>query len=214
MSVALTAGQYISFDSSHIWETGIQTYLAGLQHLPIAQPADTIAHQHEGQGTIHTTDASDQGFLPSPNDNSQPAVPSDLSISNEQQQAKVYAPQKLSIPEERKAAPGSHSQLSPVPLSSAQIDPDRTDSSIIQSDLMPSRIARNVFLCLAAHNGSVVNSFLEDVADPSEWEVYVWQAPQSSAQSAVAQQYLKVARKWEAEAGQFTSFVQAAGEQD
>ena len=95
-----------------------------------------------------------------------------------------------------------------------EVDPQPADCSNVSSGRTSpqSSTARNVFLCLAAHNGSVLDTFLQGVADPSEWEVVVWQAPADPAQGDAAQHYLQAAKQWQGEVGQFVSFTQAAGE--
>ena len=37
------AGQYVSFDSTHTWETGMQTYLVGVQTLAVDAPVVNAA---------------------------------------------------------------------------------------------------------------------------------------------------------------------------
>ena len=58
----------------------------------------------------------------------------------------------------------------------------------------------------------MLDTFLQGVADPSEWEVVVWQAPADPALGDAAQHYLQAAKQWQGEVGQFVSFTQAAGE--
>lgn len=45
------AGQYLTCDSTHSPETGIQTYIVGLQHLALPQQAPTSS----GQPDMHQT---------------------------------------------------------------------------------------------------------------------------------------------------------------
>ena len=93
-----------------------------------------------------------------------------------------------------------------------EADSQQADSSSVGSSNMQSGTVRNMYLSLAAHNGSLLDSFLQGVADPSEWEVYVWQTPEGPPQGDAAQQYLQVVRRWQQEVGQFVSFTEAAGE--
>ena len=99
-------------------------------------------------------------------------------------------------------------------LADTDTDSDQTDSSYVPSGItnLQSSAVRKVYLCLAAHNGSVLDSFLQGVADPSEWEVYVWQAPEGPGKGDTARQFLQVAKQWQAEVSQFVSYTQAAGE--
>lgn len=109
-------------------------------------------------------------------------------------------------------AAAQNSQTASLP--SDHMSPPRTDisSPLTGESQLQSNPVRRLYLCLAAHNGSAVDSFLQAVPDPSEWEVFVWQAPESPAQGGAAQQYSEVTRQWQGEVSHFVSFPEAAGE--
>lgn len=228
-----TAGQYLSFDSSHIWETGIQTYLAGLQHLPISQPPSDPAHYPTN---LYPLDPQNAPRDPA---QMQQTVTSLTTVHEQDIAAATSRPRYVqtalsksdphgvesSVPTNKlppsPVSPASHAsalkQLEagvgvPTPPRPTEVDSWEADSSSLVSSTQQSGTIRNVYLCLAAHNGSALDSFLQGVADPSEWEVVVWQAPQSPSQGGAAQHYLQVARQWQEEVSQFVSFAQAAGE--
>ena len=156
-------------------------------------------------------------------------------VASSEQQGKVSAfPQALHTesavnqsgllhnPVQATPSPQSNALSKPLiprdtPLASSppvEVDPEQADFSIAPSARTnpQSSTVRKMFLCLAAHNGSVLDTFLQGVADPSEWEVVVWQAPADPAQGGAAQQYLQIAKQWQGEVGQFVGFTQAAGE--
>lgn len=227
----------MSFDSSHIWETGIQTYIAGLQHLAIAQRASSTAAYSMLQdsltpqsvpttseqtptphslSSILSSDQQDMAFASArkslyidpafnPSRSSQSGTPAMPHTQvNHVSSPTSHAPSKQL--EANKAHPAS-----PTPKESLPEQADISSVPSSSSSLQHSSTVRNLYLCLAAHNGSALDTFLQGVADPSEWEVAVWQAPQEPTQGDAAQHYLRVAKQWQAEVGYFVSFTQAAG---
>lgn len=214
----------MSFDSSHIWETGIQTYLAGLQHLPISQsPSSTASFQpaaiNPESALTGSNFAQQQQIVPTgPVGNSQPVAPIPQRIAGKASASRVASsppvaptPDKIAV----HSAPDTQTVAKTSQRSSqllGQIDSDEVDSTVQASNDLASSVARKMYLCLAAHNGSALDSFLQAVADPSEWEVFVWQAPESSSRGAAAHQYLEVATRWQGEVSQFVSFTQPAGD--
>lgn len=228
----------MSFDSSHIWETGIQTYIAGLQHLPIAHRASSTAADSALPDSFTPQSVSTTSKPTLTQDSMSPVVSSDqqdtafasarksldidpaFNLSRSSQSGTPVLPrtQVNHVPSSASHAPSKLLQASnahsasPSPKESL---PEQTDTSSVPSSntsLQQSSTARNLYLCLAAHNGSALDIFLQGVADPSEWEVAVWQAPKEPTQGDAAQHYLQVAKQWQGEVGQFVSFTQAAGE--
>lgn len=231
-----TAGQYLSFDSSHIWETGIQTYLAGLQHLPISPAPSHPAHYPPN---LHPLDPHNSPTTRDPAQKEHTTIflttvhQQDIAAATSWPRHVQSALSKSdphgvesSVPTNKvppsPLSPASHAsalkQLGagggvPTPPGPAEVDLREKDSSSLVSSNLQSSTVRYMYLCLAAHNGSALDSFLQGVPDPSEWEVFVWQAPQGPSQGgAAAQHYLQVARQWQEEVSQFVSFAQAAGE--
>lgn len=230
----------MSFDSSHIWETGIQTYLAGLQHLPIAQSASSTAAYSALQDSFTpqslptttkptlTQDSMSSNISPDQQDMAFASARKSLHIdpafnlSRSSQSGTLVLPHTPvnHVPSSTSNAPSKQLETSNAPPTSPTPNeslPEQGDISTVPSSsttLQHSSTARNLYLCLAAHNGSAIDTFLQGVADPSEWEVAVWQAPPEgprSTQGDAAQHYLQVAKQWQGEVGQFVSFTQAAG---
>lgn len=225
----------MSFDSSHIWETGIQTYIAGLQHLHISQSPSRAASDGVLQDSSNPQNVPIAGNPAKKQDAVSPVASSAQqgktsaspkthteSVSSQSGSSQSSLPALTHIPVQAIALPDSHAPSKPLVARDTQLassppvelDPEQADLSSVSSGRTSpqSSTVRNVFLCLAAHNGSVLATFLQGVADPSEWEVVVWQAPAASAQGGAAQQYLQVAKQWQGEVGHFASFTQAAGE--
>lgn len=207
--------------------------MAGLQHLPISQPPSSIAHyspyplypldpqnaltkrdsaqEQETVAPPATIKQQDMAVAPSQPHHMQsamtkPAVESSLLINKA---PPFPAPHASS--EELQGRDGQ--VTSPRP---AEEDSQKASSGSVEGSNLQSSTVRNIYLHLVAHNGSVLDSFLQGVPDPSEWEVYVWQAPQAPPQGPpkglAAQQYLQVARQWQEEVSRFVSYTQAAGE--
>lgn len=210
--------------------------MAGLQHLLISQSPTKTA----SDGALQ--DSSNPQSLPTARHPAQKQDIVTPVASSEQQDSISAPPQalhtksavnrpgspqsgSLALPRTQVTAiPSSNSRApskplittDPHPASSppVEVDPEQTGFRSMPSGSisLQSSTVRNVFLCLAAHNGSVLDTFFKEVADPSEWEVVVWQAPADPAQGDAAQQYLQVAERWQGEVGQFVGFTQAAGE--
>ena len=57
------AGQYLTFDSTHGPETGIQTYIVGLQHLALPQQAAKSSGQPNSRLALHRLNSPPWGSL-------------------------------------------------------------------------------------------------------------------------------------------------------
>ena len=192
-----TAGQYISFDSSHIWETGIQTYIAGLQHLPISH-ADT------------------SNTIPSDRRSPLPQLATiEVDSYNEQHADKVELEEQShdAAPPVDGHSPSAidSSSHSSVTIPAGSTTPQNSDAVQDVAWHQQPIIGKKLYLSLAPHNGSAMDSFLKGVSDPSEWGVYVWQAPESGANYMGADHCRKVIKQWEEEVSQVVTFPQAAG---
>ncbi len=184
----LASGQYISFDSSHIWETGIQTYIAGLQHLP-------IPHTDPYQSTAGDTEAA---LIPLATASVSTSLPEHANTPMEASHA-VAPPADEHSPDSRQ----SRAQLNipNVPQT------NQFENVYWQQE----RVGRNVYIMLAPHDGSAIDSFLSRIADPSEWEVYVLQAPMTSERKFGTDIFSNVIKQWQGEVNQLVMLPQAAG---
>lgn len=146
----LASGQYISFDSSHIWETGIQTYIAGLQHLP-------IPHTEPYQSTTGDAEAA---LIPLATASVSTSLPEHTNMPTEVSHD-VAPPADEHSPDSRQ--------------SRAQLNTHNVPQTGQFENVSEQQegIGRNVYIMLTPHDGSAIDSFLGRIADPSEWEVYV-----------------------------------------
>ena len=175
----------------------------------------------QSAATVSNIPQAQQALL-SPSTNSRHDVPplqqapgtqlNQSNISTSHQDSSVNTTHPTDQHAQSQQAVAQESQI--TSLRSDHMDPHRTDMIIplTEDSQLQSRLVRRLYLCLAAHNGNALDSFLQAVPDPSEWEVFVWQAPESAAQGGAAQQYFEITRRWQAEVSQFVSFAQAAGE--
>lgn len=195
----LISGQYISFDSSHIWETGIQTYIAGLQHLPISQ-------RHTHSSSIASIDSPAFGTTATEsNDSLREYTAEPIQLVPGTEPHDVAPPAEMQSPDTRHTRAQLNTQASSQPGS--LLGSDQPEGAARQQD----GIGRNVYVSLAPHNGSAIDSFLREVADPSEWEVYLWQATTFTEYSSSSQSFKSFMKQWQDEVSQLVVFPQAAG---
>lgn len=190
-----SAGQYISFDSSHIWETGIQTYIAGLQHLPISQT---------GIETVSTTGMTPPLLLTPP-----------LTVTQSLQEhankptqlPPTGASHDVAPPPDEHSPDARHSTTQPYAQTASARSSDATTDNLWEL----SDMGKSVYISLAPHNGSAIDSFLQGVPDASEWEVYVFQVLLNAAQDLNTAKFQEVVKQWQGEVNEFVTFTQAAG---
>lgn len=188
MPCLFASGQYISFDSSHIWETGIQTYIAGLQHLP-------IPHTDPYHSTSGDVEAA---FIP-PAQTSVNTSPPEHANTQMEVSDDVAPPADEHSPDSRQ----SRTQLN---------NPNVPQTNTFENDSgQQEDVGRNVYIMLMPHDGSAIDSFLSRIADPSEWEVYVLQTPMTSDLKFGADNFNKVVKQWQGEVNQLVMLPQAAG---
>ena len=183
----IASGQYISFDSSHVWETGIQTYIAGLQHLPI--PHTDPYHSNTGD--------TEAAFIPLAATSVNTSLPEHANMREVSHD--VAPPADEHSPDSRQ----SRAQLNMPNVS--QINQFEKDSG------QQEGVGSNVYIILAPHDGSAIDSFLSRIADPSEWEVYVLQAPMTSEGKFGTDNLSNVIKQWQGEVNQLVMLPQAAG---
>ena len=184
----LAPGQYISFDSSHIWETGIQTYIAGLQHLP-------IPHTDPYQSTTGDAEAA---LMPL----------ATVSVSTS-----LAEHAKTAMEVSRDVAPPADEHSPDSRQSRAQLNNPNVPQTKQLENVSGKQqgIGRNMYIMLAPHDGSAIDSFLSGIADPSEWEVYVLQAPMTSERKFGTDRFSNVIKQWQGEVNQLVMLPQAAG---
>ena len=192
----LASGQYISFDSSHIWETGIQTYIAGLQHLPIPQtPPDPQTHPDPYQSPTGHTEAP---FIPVATASVNTSLPEHANTQMEVSHD-VAPPADDHSPDSRQSRAQLH--IPDVP----QVNQFENFSG------QQEGVGRNVYIVLAPHDATAIHSFLSRIADPSEWEVYVLQAPMTSERKFGTDRFSNVIKQWQGEVNQLVVLPEAAG---
>ncbi|KAL0018949.1 hypothetical protein WJX77_003320 [Trebouxia sp. C0004] len=178
-------GQYISFDSSHIWETGIQTYIAGLQHLP-------IPHPDPYQSTTGNVEAA---LIP-------------LATASVSTSLPEHANTPMEVLHDVAPPVDEHSPNSRQ--SKAQLNIPNVPQFNQFESTSGQQVGRNVYIMLTPHDGSAIDSFLSRIADPSEWEVYVLQAPMTS-EGKFGTDGFNVIKQWQGEVNQLVMLPQAAG---
>lgn len=184
----IDSGQYISFDSSHVWETGIQTYIAGLQHLP-------IPHTDPYQSTTGDVEAA---FDP-------------LATTLVNTSLLEHANTRTEVSHDVAPRADEHSPASRQ--SRAQLNIPNVPQTYQFENVSGQQegVGRNVYIILAPHDSSAIDSFLSRIADPSEWEVYVLQTPMTSEGKFGTDNFSKVTKQWQGEVNQLVMLPQAAG---
>ena len=167
----------------------MQTYLAGIQHLRVAQLQNDPGTTFQ-QSTLQ---------LPETANDQQAHAKDDQHTHSSQigaaQQIALYAQQS-----------SNQTQV---------LNTQNSDNAAIENSndfAQQHEIGRKVYISLAPHNGSAVGSFLTGVSDPSEWEVFLFEAPTTKTQHPGAEQLFKVMHHWQQHVNQLVTFPEAAGD--
>ena len=167
----------------------MQTYIAGLQHLRISQPQVT------------------RSAPPAP---VWQQLPANFPSSGLQGKADTLPALLESQPQHEDLTTDLH-----LPDSRRDIPQVAVQTGLQQSNVdtawQQGSIGKNVYISLAPHNGSAVDAFLSGLADPSEWEVYVWQAPAAAVPTMEEAKCQEVIKQWKGEVSDLVTFPEAAG---
>ena len=141
------AGQYIAFDSTHIWETGIQTYVAAMQHLQ-ATPSSACNLNTSSLPNSKATQpiSAPQLMTHICTDTPSTQQPSEITYNTD--------------------ATGISMHTQPT----AEHTPAK--SNITGKPSSPQRL----LLVLALHDDTWLKSFIAEVSEPELWQIHVWQA--------------------------------------
>lgn len=140
------AGQYITFDSTHIWETGIQTYIAGVQHL------HTVPDPQCNLGTSALSDDPTFKVYGAPELIDKICT---AQHSNQQASATTHPPIVSTV------------DLSNQPAHSSSAQEDRTPAE--------QRVPRRLLLILALREDTWLTNYISALTEPELWQVHAWQ---------------------------------------
>lgn len=143
------AGQFVTFDSSHIWETGIQTYMAGVQHLQAAP------------STYCNPNASKLSELT--------AKP----LSVDELMKGMCAESSITVQEDDQTSLPDAADTDILNKAAKTTMPDYPNTSIKQAE------PRRLLLILALRDDNWLKSYIAKLPEPELWQVNVWQAAEA-----------------------------------